>query len=200
MNEFCFLIVYDILLFSFSVCSLDIILFIFAWNSMFKQLHTEIWGRSVLPCPSCWWNVRKALCVCINGDGRKELQLFVPHLKSGMPAEVLIPAPEWTTKYWDSFINWARISTFALSSSGLSNTCHRTENIRFKNIWPALVQSNITMFLKPKMYLNVKSIWDGWEGMLSYSILSTAKRMTGMMLANKEKIKMFTMLQWQTFQ
>lgn len=42
MNEFCFLIVYDILLFSFSVCSLDIILFIFAWNSMFKQLHTEI--------------------------------------------------------------------------------------------------------------------------------------------------------------
>lgn len=27
------------------------------------------------------------------------------YLKSGMPVEVLIPAPEWTTKYWHSLIS-----------------------------------------------------------------------------------------------
>lgn len=28
-----------------------------------------------------------------------QLLSLEPHLKSGMPDEVLIPAPEWTTKY-----------------------------------------------------------------------------------------------------
>lgn len=85
------------------------------------------------------------MCCVKTVDRRKELYLFEPHLKSGMPDAVLIPAPEWTTKYSDSFISWASVSTFAFSSSGLSNVYHRTENIRFKT--DALTQSNIVIFL-----------------------------------------------------
>ena len=55
------------------------------------------------------------------------------HLKSGMPAAVLTPAPVWTTKYSDSLTNWARVSTFAFSSSGLSNFCNREENAGLNN-------------------------------------------------------------------
>ncbi len=48
------------------------------------------------------------------------------YLKSGMPVDVLIPAPECTTMYCDSFIHWASVSTLVFSSSGLSNSCKHT--------------------------------------------------------------------------
>ncbi len=50
----------------------------------------------------------------------------VQYLKSGMPVDVLIPAPECTTMYCDSFIHWANVSTLVFSSSGLSNSCKHT--------------------------------------------------------------------------
>lgn len=78
-------------------------------------------------------------------QNKKKTLLFLSHLKSGIPAEVLIPAPEWTTKYWDSLISWARVSTLAFSSSGLSKCCSRREKCDFKS-WPREPHSNqITM-------------------------------------------------------
>lgn len=67
---------------------------------------------------------------CLHSD------ILMFYLKSGMPVEVLIPAPEWTTKYWDSFISLARVSTLERSSSGLSNTCHKIEtSVRRRLRW-----------------------------------------------------------------
>lgn len=159
-------------------------------------------------------------------DERKELYLIAYHLKSGMPAEVLIPAPEWTTRYSDSLINWASVSTFAFSSSGLSNTCHRRENIRFKNNRPVQFVP-----VKNDNNLNIKSIWkwlriekgrfhttrgewNVWEKYKSNVCMmvmqeerclfhiawttraTTTTKKTVMQLVNKEK-KMFTMFKHQ---
>ncbi len=131
-------------------------------------LRAGTWGGQC--CVHGW--EREKQCEFVIEDKSCIFTLSEPHLKSGMPAEVLIPAPEWTTKYWDSFINWARVSTFAFSSSGLSNTCHRTHNIKFNNSWMILTQSNTTIFFEIlynyKEYLGVMK---SWEGMLSFSIL-----------------------------
>lgn len=42
------------------------------------------------------------------------------YLKSGMPADVLIPAPVWKTVYLDSLIQSPRSEIFFFNSSGLS--------------------------------------------------------------------------------
>lgn len=73
------------------------------------------------------------------------LNSLVPHLKSGIPDEVLIPAPEWTTKCRESFISWARISTFALTSSGLSNFC-QTDLKQTHLQWDPLTHSTSAYF------------------------------------------------------
>jgi len=44
------------------------------------------------------------------------------YLKSGIPADVLIPAPVWKTVYLDSLIQLARIEIFCFKTSGESKT------------------------------------------------------------------------------
>lgn len=49
----------------------------------------------------------------------KQLQVII-YLKSGIPADVLIPAPVWKTVYLDCLIQSARREIFSFKTSGVS--------------------------------------------------------------------------------
>lgn len=52
-----------------------------------------------------------------------KMNLIKEYRKSGIPAEVLIPAPVWTTTCWDSRIHLANNLLFSSTFSGESNFC-----------------------------------------------------------------------------